>query len=462
MSMDCIADPGYESDTGERDIPTCAHFEANEPVERKIGYVVGGTKKAPNRLGRAICRIMAAQPGWSHGAIARIFHVSPASVGRAIDNIHYSGPRDNIEEDYDRVDGEFLKRYPPQHRNPGAIPREIISLDGSDNEYDDKELDSETGPSFNGRPQRSAESECRSRIEKVADGEQDNVLKMLQSSVTPQKRLHEDSAVSVTPRTPGNLKAGSPAKRHRYGDGASNGHSQGSTPSFSSSPQRSQNFPGSVQVKVIPPRRLRLPRPQLSANTQTVAAHRELELFLKTWTSVDFVPHCELLIAQGFMVARLHTLATWSKAEIEQAVHRLLTGKRGMTAMASIRFEFAAQKLTSTPPARAPLARSILPPPSSNATNSGTTLLMFLENVMGFNLSSHHALIEEQGFDIATLSTMASWNDAQLEDALNRTLLVPTTEAARAVSKLPPGKPGLKALEVLALKFYIKRAASEK
>ncbi|KAJ6480494.1 hypothetical protein C8R47DRAFT_599731 [Mycena vitilis] len=286
---------------------------------------------------------------------------------------------------------------------------------------------------------------------------------MLQSSPTAKKRLYEDWAGAVTPRTPGTLQDESSAKRYRYGDNGSSGsHSQISTPSSSYSPQRSHTFPGSAQVRVIPSRRLPLPRPQLVANTQTGANHRELEVFLKTWASVDFVPHCELLIAQGFTVARLHTLATWSRAEIEQAVHRLLTGKRGVTALASVRFEFAVQKLESTHLARAPLTRSILPPPSTNAPNRGPTLRMFLENVMGFNLSSQHGLLEEQGFDIATLSAMASWDDAQLQDALNRTLLTPTTEAARAVSKLPPGAPGLAALEVLAVEFCIKRAASDK
>jgi hypothetical protein len=36
MAAHPIADPGYESDTGPRNIPTCAHFEHNQPVPQVI------------------------------------------------------------------------------------------------------------------------------------------------------------------------------------------------------------------------------------------------------------------------------------------------------------------------------------------------------------------------------------------------------------------------------------------
>jgi hypothetical protein len=39
MNSDGIADPGYESDTGARDNPTCANFEANESVTQIFGFV---------------------------------------------------------------------------------------------------------------------------------------------------------------------------------------------------------------------------------------------------------------------------------------------------------------------------------------------------------------------------------------------------------------------------------------
>jgi hypothetical protein len=71
-------------------------------------------KKALNRTGRAICRIMDSHQ-WSHKAIARILLVSDSSVTRAVDNIRYN-PRDRIEEDYDRVDPEFRIHFPPQPR----------------------------------------------------------------------------------------------------------------------------------------------------------------------------------------------------------------------------------------------------------------------------------------------------------------------------------------------------------
>ncbi|KAJ7615428.1 hypothetical protein FB45DRAFT_1064356 [Roridomyces roridus] len=105
-----FADPGYESDTGKRDIPSCDNFRKGIPVQKTL--LVGHIRKVLNREGRAICRIVHAH-GWSYRDIATIFGVSEHSVRRAIDNVRYT-PRDRVEEDYMRVrDPGFGVYFPP-------------------------------------------------------------------------------------------------------------------------------------------------------------------------------------------------------------------------------------------------------------------------------------------------------------------------------------------------------------
>ncbi|KAJ7108265.1 hypothetical protein C8R44DRAFT_298693 [Mycena epipterygia] len=144
MNADHIVDVGYESDTGERDNPTCANFERREPVKKLI--VVGGGKKVLNRKGRAICRIVYAHK-WSAAAIANIFGVSESSVSRALENTRYSPP-DNVQEDYAKVDPEFRVKFPPLEA-PQVFPQSKMIMDILDDEDKDEVL--ETFHS-NGRP----------------------------------------------------------------------------------------------------------------------------------------------------------------------------------------------------------------------------------------------------------------------------------------------------------------------
>jgi hypothetical protein len=94
-------------------------------------------------------------------------------------------------------------------------------------------------------------------------------------------------------------------------------------------------------------------------------------------------------------------------------------------------------------------------------TNSGTTLLVFLRNVMGLDLSTHHALVEEQGFGIAALSGRPAWQLAELQEVLKRTLLTPTMETDRKRPLVTHHRKGMNALEVLALEFCIRRAGGD-
>ncbi|KAJ6527190.1 hypothetical protein B0H19DRAFT_1196664 [Mycena capillaripes] len=221
MSLDPIADPGYESDTGERDNPTCANFEANQPVQQVIGFFPG--KKALNRKGRAICRIMAAH-GWAHKDIATIFHISAWSVSRAITNVRYT-PRDRIEEDYARVDSEFLEKYPPIPQYNAPKSSAVIYIDTSDDENDPQAHGvgfGDEGPSSSARPQRTAKVLCRSLIKDLADDEDDgpvwNPLIDLEEPDVPttsQKRIHEHSSAPVTSNPNGGVQESLPTLLHR-------------------------------------------------------------------------------------------------------------------------------------------------------------------------------------------------------------------------------------------------------
>ncbi|KAJ7728314.1 hypothetical protein B0H14DRAFT_3169392 [Mycena olivaceomarginata] len=124
-----IAEPGYESDTGPRDIPTLSNFETATPVTVVHGNPArGGNRKVLNRRGRAICRVMAAR-GWSCKAIAYIFRISESSVSRAVENQFYKPPRDRIEDDLERAGTEFrgeLPSPPPEARLKDLLTTPVL------------------------------------------------------------------------------------------------------------------------------------------------------------------------------------------------------------------------------------------------------------------------------------------------------------------------------------------------
>lgn len=71
---------------------------------------------------------------------------------------------------------------------------------------------------------------------------------------------------------------------------------------------------------------------------------------------------------------------------------------------------------------------------------------------MGFDLSAHHDLLRAQGFDIPRLSAIATWERADVQEVLSRSL---RADAARAA-----GMKGMKGLEVLALEFAIREVGT--
>ncbi|KAJ7609892.1 hypothetical protein FB45DRAFT_1066454, partial [Roridomyces roridus] len=119
----------YESDSGERDNPTVAHFENFRPVKRTIQIPAG--HRALNREGRAICRIMTAH-GWEPEVIGKIFGEGTRVISRAVRNEFF--PADDVRDDYDHVGEDFKQVYPPR-----------------------KDLDSDGSPSFDSDDESSSD-----------------------------------------------------------------------------------------------------------------------------------------------------------------------------------------------------------------------------------------------------------------------------------------------------------------
>ncbi|KAJ7735543.1 hypothetical protein DFH07DRAFT_843577 [Mycena maculata] len=491
MDEDLIADPGYESDTGPRDNPTCANFLKQEPIQRT--FEVGAGKKVLNRTGRAICRIVYAH-SWSAAEISRIFDISSTSVSRAVENIRYI-PRDRVSEDYERVDPEFAVYFPPvtipnvttikTSDSPGAADALLDDVSMHNDQIDIYkcctilESDDAADDSPDERPLRKARVGFSSRMRAAFDSDDDD-----EPLEAFHKRSREDEPLQKRTSTSGEIQGQAPSatKKPRYGDVSSNVPSPGQTANTASAafifrswkepPGQASSSPSSAASKpsssartstpaipspappapqiqkpaALPHRALLLPPPpNAQSSTGTLA------LFLKNVMTIDLTAHHDLMEAQGFSVPRLGVVATWGREAIQETLSRLLMGSepaaggwKGMTAVESITLELAIRKFkgSSLPP-----ARSALPPPSSNPNNSGTTLPAFLKNVMGLDLRAHHDLLQAQGFDVARLSGIATWGQKDIQEMFNRSLRGDGPGVSRR---------GMKALEVLALEFAVR------
>ncbi|KAF7324154.1 hypothetical protein MKEN_00638100 [Mycena kentingensis (nom. inval.)] len=164
-----MARDAYESDTGERDVPTAADFLHNRPVKDVIGPVSGGCassslggkpftfvsgKRALNRRGRAVLRIMHAH-GWSNDAIAYVFNVSSATVRRDLQRDHKDDEREN---DYDYAGEDYREHFPPVQRKKAlqSVQRHALKR-----------------PRFSASPESSSEAESDENSEPESDDEDD-------------------------------------------------------------------------------------------------------------------------------------------------------------------------------------------------------------------------------------------------------------------------------------------------
>ncbi|KAJ7738054.1 hypothetical protein DFH07DRAFT_966213 [Mycena maculata] len=182
--------------------------------------------------------------------------------------------------------------------------------------------------------------------------------------------------------------------------------------SISATPSPAPSHPPAVHLHhaLLPP-----PPPNAQSSTGTLA------FFLKNVMT-------DLMEAQGFSVPRLGVVATWGRGAIQETLSRLLMGsepaaggRKGMSAMEAITLELAIRKLKVIQPAAA-------------------------QNVMGLDLRAHHDLLQTQGFDVARLSGIATWDRTDIQEIFNRSL--------RGDGPRVSGR-GMKALEVLALEFAV-------
>ncbi|KAJ7616519.1 hypothetical protein FB45DRAFT_934402 [Roridomyces roridus] len=444
-----IADPGYDSDSGRRDIPTCQHFLTKTPMERTIS--VSGGKKFLNREGRAICRIVAAH-GWSNLEIGHIFQVSHTTVQRAVDNIFYN-PRDRVEEDYQRVkDPEYKEHFPPV---PGAAAIVYASRALSDFDQDDDEEDAEresgSPPIYrsNGRPSRAAKDSFYKTLGGVDEPEDnDSPIRYKRTRGEGEGSNGNGSSTSTPTKKP--RKSEDPCGPHvprRSNTSIFNGHPT----HVQSAVIPTANVNTTISSPQVPVARLHpLPRRSLPQPTQTLA------VFLQDVRGVDLSAHHGLLNAQGFTVPRFQTMAAWPKTLVEEALSRALMGRElvagGWTPLGAldvVTLEVGIRKIKLTPAgSNPPPLTSALPPPTGNSNNNDViTLASFLRNVMGFDLSAHVGLFETQGFDVARLSTMATWEPEELQFTVER-VLGPAGSAESPMS----------AIEMIALEFGLREA----
>ncbi|KAJ7615584.1 hypothetical protein FB45DRAFT_906815 [Roridomyces roridus] len=166
-----------------------------------------------------------------------------------------------------------------------------------------------------------------------------------------------------------------------------------------------------------------------------------LSTFLKSVNQIDLSMNLALLSARGFTLERIGLMGEmWTDEMIKGAVERGLCEDEeedkwgGMTAFDALTLELAIRKFRRKAKSSSPNSNSI-----------PATLSEFLRNVVGFDLTGHRALFEEQGFDIARLSAMREWEEGDLREVLGRVL-----------RPLEKGAGGMSKLEVIAVEFALR------
>ncbi|KAJ7128762.1 hypothetical protein C8R43DRAFT_1134343 [Mycena crocata] len=421
---------GYESDTGERDNPTCWHFKTNTPVERVIQVQLGYHTRLMNRKGRAICRIVHAH-GWSTSRIAVIFGISANPIARALENSYQ--PSDNLAQDYDKAGPDFKVQFPPlkpQIPPVNAVDAVIEILDTDDEEdtkngiilnaTTDAEQHSNGGPAVE-RPARYAKSQFLARMKRSNESQEHEVAEPSSSSSpdcpavkelrTPesvnlslrsstgtiyqqstklvgQKRPRQPSSAGTSSNVEVDCTSGSPAKRGKIG-GVSD------YPDGAASVYR--HYHPTHGVQLIP---LGLPVP----STTTVSAPARFPLPQRGGRNIA-----------SYTSAPAAPVAVKSASAHAAAV----TGKTA-----------------SALPANPVLDQ----------------LDIFLANALGVeNLAAHRALFLAQGFDMRMMRILSRCGDTMLHFTLRKLLQDGASELN--------GQQGLSRLEVVVLENAIRGLA---
>ncbi|KAF7324137.1 hypothetical protein MKEN_00636300 [Mycena kentingensis (nom. inval.)] len=320
----------YESDTGDRDIPDAVHFTSNTPIERKI--VLPG-KKALNRRGRAICRIMW-KHGWSALRIGRIFGVSCTTVDHALAEYRQYYPNDEPENDYFYAGEEYQKAFPEADvdsegekwrkrkreeekkqkqtlstgRKVFKKPRYAVLADDlassrrRDSFLDESDAYSRS-PSPDAHPpvQRQKAQSTPAVVPSVSLREFLNNTLVLPSALTTPAHIVLFTTIGLS----------SPSRWHALARAPWAAQLDDALPRLlRSAPASAAIDLAAVDIHILVMSVQRLPRSLPSTHTTTSTPTTSLKAFLRTLpTGIDLSAHTSLFKTQGFTLPRLRFLA---------------------------------------------------------------------------------------------------------------------------------------------------------
>ncbi|KAJ7470188.1 hypothetical protein B0H11DRAFT_2041771 [Mycena galericulata] len=421
-------DAGYESSTGERDIPKFWNFKNETPVKKVIEIPRGRHIRTLNHRGRAICRIMY-NNGWNLTQISFIFGLNNSNATqRAVVN-NYSPP-DNVAQDYyyaDLHDPEFRKNLLPRNQPS------VIDLSISDDE-DTKvgilvglnagavgvPLDTSLVGSIGGRPMRDAKAKCLAQMQDDSDEEEELHRPFDRPSATGMASTNYSQANQNIP-VPRPIQASS-GESGRLPDNVPLNPPQGSPTSSSSltpeSSARRGNTPNGPQGS--------------SAGTAQKRTHQqESDSIGNSQGSTSASPTLkrprQTNIDGGFPARHTAASQSFGASRTAQPVTRQpLPSRQFLVPKPSgVRIRLPASGAVSVPgtTSTAPITPISTTQPRALTPNTHSDLGAFLHNVMGADLSAHRALFVAQGFNMDMLRIIARWTDDAKERALHELLL---------------------------------------
>ncbi|KAK6992950.1 hypothetical protein R3P38DRAFT_2568039 [Favolaschia claudopus] len=384
-----LAEPGYQSDTGNRDTPTRQDFVNYTRVEEIHGKPRSKKAKVMNRRGRAICRIMTTH-GWTHADIGYVFRISEASVKRAVDNRKYN-PRDRVEEDKERAGPDFHSNLPmppsderraelrklddtvPKVRIlPGVVYSHferssrvfqaskviyLVSDDSSDSDSSEEVriYTSAFNPLLTSEPPKDQlPDEAASpplfpyQVNQVDYNGHENIphpsIQVFCPAIGISQTKLRSSVILQFQRSQLFFKTTFPTSVRfipwfRFLSPRISVEVLMTVQIHSRLPNRymliaSQAFIPSPLPAPSPRKPLPLPLPPVhthphphSNNSPTPDPDPALPSFLQTISDIDYTPHLPLLALQGFTLVRMRAVSTWTREEMHEALEGLLMGR---------------------------------------------------------------------------------------------------------------------------------------
>ncbi|KAF7296349.1 hypothetical protein HMN09_01105000 [Mycena chlorophos] len=166
--------------------------------------------------------------------------------------------------------------------------------------------------------------------------------------------------------------------------------------------------------------------------------------------NVAITPFAQVLVEQGITTERIKALARWPQHARESAMKKVQLERVDWVALEQLIRQFASVAGPDAPPLRT-LDEYLASTPTP-------MLPLFLTNAVGFDLSAHTDVLEQQGLGLAALTRLArsynSLNDNQnyVSEMLARSL----SRGSKLLAGLPQGAGvGMSPIEVVALEFAV-------